>query len=206
MLVKAIESSANRKLGPVATTSVSQVSCPSGCPWYDDGKQGSPCYANNGFLGWSTAKLNRAHGTHIDAAREEAEVDPIPVRLASVTATRSGGLQRCPICASGRQGVTRVSRQTRPAGLDVHACLEGGKPRGLGQRQCLGIVRYTRRGCTGECQRLCDGHSRGLFRPVESLRYGMASKSSHVHRRPVEHGSAQTAVCASKTICCSEPT
>jgi hypothetical protein len=74
MLVKAVELSANRKLGPVATTSVSQVSCPRGCPWYDDGKQGSPCYANNGFLGWSTAKLNRALGTHIDAAREEAEV------------------------------------------------------------------------------------------------------------------------------------
>ena len=72
MLVKAIEVSANRKLGPVATTSVSQVSCPRECPWYDEGKQGSPCYANNGFLGWSTAKLNRAPGDHMDAAREEA--------------------------------------------------------------------------------------------------------------------------------------
>jgi hypothetical protein len=74
MLVKAIELSANRKLGPVATTSVSQVSCPQGCPWYDGGRHGSPCYANNGFLGWSTAKLNGAEGNHIDAAREEAEV------------------------------------------------------------------------------------------------------------------------------------
>lgn len=73
MLVKTVELSANRKLGPVATTSVSQVSCPRGCPWYDDGRQGSPCYANNGFLGWSTAKLNRAAGTHIEAAREEAD-------------------------------------------------------------------------------------------------------------------------------------
>src|SRR5947209_20626511 len=72
MLVKAIEVSANRKLGPVATTSVSQVSCPRECPWYNDGKQGSPCYANNGFLGWSTARLNRVPGNHMDAAREEA--------------------------------------------------------------------------------------------------------------------------------------
>ncbi len=72
MLVKTIELSANRKLGPVATTSVSQISCPKVCPWYDNGKQGSPCYANNGFLGWHTAKLNRGVGTHIDAAQEEA--------------------------------------------------------------------------------------------------------------------------------------
>src|SRR3954471_22586531 len=74
MLVKAIEVSANRKLGPVSTTSVSQVSCPGTCPWYDDGKLGSPCYANNGFLGWHTAKLNSGKGTHLDAANEEAEV------------------------------------------------------------------------------------------------------------------------------------
>ncbi len=72
MLAKAIEVSSNRKLGPVATTSVSQVSCPGECPWYDDGKQGSPCYANNGFLGWSTTKLNAAKGDHLNAAQQEA--------------------------------------------------------------------------------------------------------------------------------------
>jgi hypothetical protein len=74
MLAKAIEVSANRKLGPVAATFVSQVSCPEECPWYDDGKWGSPCYANNGFQGFMTAKLNQGNGDYLDAAREEAEL------------------------------------------------------------------------------------------------------------------------------------
>src|SRR5690242_11902177 len=43
MLAKAVEVSSNRKLGPVSATFVSQVSCPDYCPWYDDGKWGSPC-------------------------------------------------------------------------------------------------------------------------------------------------------------------
>jgi hypothetical protein len=74
MLAKAIEVSTNRKLGPVAATFVSQVSCPADCPWYDDGKWGSPCYANNGFQGFMTAKLNQGKGDHVDAAREEAKL------------------------------------------------------------------------------------------------------------------------------------
>jgi hypothetical protein len=74
MLARAIELSMNRKLGPVAATFVSQVSCPQECPWYDDGKWGSPCYANNGFQGFMTARLNKGQGDHIDAAREEAEL------------------------------------------------------------------------------------------------------------------------------------
>jgi hypothetical protein len=72
MLARAIEVSTNRKLGPVAATFVSQVSCPQECPWYDDGKWGSPCYANNGFQGFMTARLNKGQGDHLDAAREEA--------------------------------------------------------------------------------------------------------------------------------------
>jgi hypothetical protein len=74
MLAKAIEVSTNRKLGPVAATFVSQVSCPRECPWYDDGRWGSPCYANNGFQGFMTAKLNQGKGDHLDAAREEADL------------------------------------------------------------------------------------------------------------------------------------
>jgi hypothetical protein len=74
MLARAVEVSANRKLGPVAATFVSQVSCPKECPWFDDGKWGSACYANNGFQGFMTAKLNRGIGDHLDAAREEAEL------------------------------------------------------------------------------------------------------------------------------------
>jgi hypothetical protein len=74
MLARAIEVSTNRKLGPVAATFVSQVSCPQECPWYDDGKWGSPCYANNGFQELMTARLNQGKGDHIDAAREEADL------------------------------------------------------------------------------------------------------------------------------------
>jgi hypothetical protein len=74
MLARAVEVSANRKLGPVAATFVSQVSCPEYCPWYDGGKWVSPCYANNGFQGFMTARLNQGTGDHLDAAREEAEL------------------------------------------------------------------------------------------------------------------------------------
>jgi hypothetical protein len=74
MLSRGRELSTNTKLGPVATTYVSQVSCPEECPWYDDGKWGSPCYANNNFIGLHTKKLNQGQGDYIDAAREEAAV------------------------------------------------------------------------------------------------------------------------------------
>ncbi len=37
------EITTNPKLGPVAATFVSQVSCPSECPWYDDGKCCAKC-------------------------------------------------------------------------------------------------------------------------------------------------------------------
>src|SRR5437867_549907 len=74
MLARAKEVTTNPKLGPVAATYVSQVSCPGECPWYDDGKWGSPCYANNGFQGLMTKKLNQGKGDYIDAAREEAQL------------------------------------------------------------------------------------------------------------------------------------
>jgi hypothetical protein len=74
MLARAVEVSTNTKLGPVSATLVSQVSCPAECPWYDDGKWGSPCYANNNFIGLQTKKLNQGKGDYLDAAREEAEL------------------------------------------------------------------------------------------------------------------------------------
>jgi hypothetical protein len=72
MLARAVEVSTNKKLGPVSATLVSQVTCPTECPWYDDGKWGSPCYANNHFIGLHTQKLNQGKGDYLDAAREEA--------------------------------------------------------------------------------------------------------------------------------------
>lgn len=74
MLARAKEVTANGKLGPVAATYVSQVTCPKECPWYDDGKMGSPCYANNGYQGYLTRTLNQGEGDHMDAAREEANL------------------------------------------------------------------------------------------------------------------------------------
>ena len=74
MLAKAVEISTNTKLGLVSATSVSQVTCPKECPWYDDGKWGRSCYANNNFIGLQTKKLNQGKGDYLDAAREEAEL------------------------------------------------------------------------------------------------------------------------------------
>jgi uncharacterized protein YlaI len=74
LLARAIEVSTNKKLGPVAATFVSQVSCPNYCPWYDDGKWGSPCYANNNFIGLQTKRLNQGQGDYLDAAHEEASL------------------------------------------------------------------------------------------------------------------------------------
>jgi hypothetical protein len=51
----AVETSANAKLGPVSATYASQASCPTSCPWYRNG-----CYAESGFVGWQTRRLNRS--------------------------------------------------------------------------------------------------------------------------------------------------
>lgn len=74
MLARAKEITTNPKLGPVSATFVNQVSCPTECPWYEDGKWGSPCYANNGFQGLMTKKLNQTKGDYLQAALDEAEI------------------------------------------------------------------------------------------------------------------------------------
>jgi hypothetical protein len=53
--VSAVERSDNRKLGPVSATYVSQSSCPSDCPLFRKG-----CYAEHGYAGVTTARLNRS--------------------------------------------------------------------------------------------------------------------------------------------------
>jgi hypothetical protein len=51
----AVETSDNRKLGPVSATYTSQSSCPRSCPWF-----GAGCYAETGMVGWTTRRLNRS--------------------------------------------------------------------------------------------------------------------------------------------------
>jgi hypothetical protein len=51
----AIETSDNRKLGPVSATYSSQESCPGSCPWFGKG-----CYAEHGPISFTTRRLNRS--------------------------------------------------------------------------------------------------------------------------------------------------
>src|ERR1700722_11786350 len=51
----AIETSDNRKLGPVSATYASQSSCPQSCPWFGKG-----CYAEHGPTSHTTRRLNRS--------------------------------------------------------------------------------------------------------------------------------------------------
>lgn len=53
--VAAIETSDNRKLGPISATYASQESCPSSCPWFGKG-----CYAEKGPTSFTTRRLNRS--------------------------------------------------------------------------------------------------------------------------------------------------
>lgn len=81
MLAKAVERTANRKVGPVSVTMASQVTCPTSCPFLRSG-----CYAESGLQGIHTARLNKARGTALDAARQEAEAirgltGRLPLRL-----------------------------------------------------------------------------------------------------------------------------
>ena len=66
--VAVLESTDNRKTGPVAVTWVSQASCPADCPFLRSG-----CYAESGNAGFTTARLNRAaKRSPAVLAREEA--------------------------------------------------------------------------------------------------------------------------------------
>jgi hypothetical protein len=73
---KAVEQTENSKTGAVSVTMASQASCPKACPFIDAG-----CYASNGPVGWTTAKLNRS-----------AVTDPIAIAKAesAAIATLSG--------------------------------------------------------------------------------------------------------------------
>lgn len=80
--VSAVELSENAKIGRVSATYVSQNSCPKTCPF-----MGSGCYAENGNVGFQTARLNRdAEGMKaLQLARHEAKaidgLSRLPLRL-----------------------------------------------------------------------------------------------------------------------------
>lgn len=72
-LAKAVSTSANRKLGPVATTHATQESCPVSCPFLGQG-----CYAERGPMGaFITKRLNEAAVGHDEFEVALAESDAI---------------------------------------------------------------------------------------------------------------------------------
>ena len=89
MSVKFVRLSSNRKIGTVSATYASQASCPSTCPFYNNG-----CYAEHGPLGIHAKRLNQSQDTAVQVAEREAELilnaanDPlqpsIPLRLHAV--------------------------------------------------------------------------------------------------------------------------
>lgn len=65
----AVEKSSNRKIGEASATYVSQASCPTSCPF-----RGSGCYAESGFVGITTKRLNKSTETDaVTLARQEAD-------------------------------------------------------------------------------------------------------------------------------------
>ena len=76
--------SGNRKIGKVATTYVSQESCPTSCPFFD----GGGCYAEQGPVGWITSRLN--------AAAKAAPTPPTPEELGQAEADAIDGLKVVP--------------------------------------------------------------------------------------------------------------
>jgi hypothetical protein len=108
----AVETSDNRKLGPVSATYASQASCPGDCPFRAAG-----CYAEFGNVGHHTRRLNRsAARTPLAVAREEARaIDGLtgdrPLRLHVVDDCRTDAAARTVGAA-----VTRYARRGgRPA-------------------------------------------------------------------------------------------
>jgi hypothetical protein len=64
----AVETTDNRKLGPVSATYASQASCPRSCPWF-----GAGCYAEAGHVAHTTRRLNRSDvRSPVAVARTEA--------------------------------------------------------------------------------------------------------------------------------------
>jgi hypothetical protein len=80
--VIAVETTENRKTGPVSVTHVSQASCPRSCPLFDNG-----CYAEVGPQGFITSRLNDSDVTRSDviACQEAEAIDGLtgdrPLRL-----------------------------------------------------------------------------------------------------------------------------
>ena len=66
--VTAVELSKNGKIGPASATYASQVTCPSGCPFRDNG-----CYGEAGNVGYTTRRLNKSEATAHEAAQAEAD-------------------------------------------------------------------------------------------------------------------------------------
>jgi hypothetical protein len=67
-MVVAVESTQNRKTGPLAATYVSQSSCPESCPFFGNG-----CYAETGHMLHTTRRVNAKSGTPEEIATEEAK-------------------------------------------------------------------------------------------------------------------------------------
>jgi hypothetical protein len=131
---------------------------------------GSPCYANNGFLGWHTAKLNQAKGNHLDAAREEAGI------IESLPATRPLRLHVVGDCKDERS--TRIVAKAAgayrakfgSARLDLHPRLERREAKCLGRYQRARVLRLAQPGTRGKPWRLCNGAGRRLVCTIQGLR------------------------------------
>lgn len=101
--VIAVETTENRKTGPVSVTHVSQASCPRSCPLFDNG-----CYAEVGPQGFITSRLNDSDVTRPDViARQEAEaIDSLtgdrPLRLHVVGDCRTPAAARIVAAACER--------------------------------------------------------------------------------------------------------
>ena len=70
--VRAVLVSGNRKLGLASATYVAQGSCPPGCRFRDAG-----CYAEHGYVGFQTRRLNRESRGRSHQALAEAEADAL---------------------------------------------------------------------------------------------------------------------------------
>lgn len=66
--VTVVQRSDNTKTGRIATTYAAQASCPVSCPFRNSG-----CYAESGYVGYVTSRLNKSKDGPIRIARKEAE-------------------------------------------------------------------------------------------------------------------------------------
>jgi len=111
----AVQSTQNRKLGPIAATYGAQVSCPAGCPFRDSG-----CYGEHGYVGIVTERLNAAaaksRATALDVAvAMAAEID----RLVPVTDMRLDVVGDAPDEACAGTVAAAASRYKRRSGGTV---------------------------------------------------------------------------------------